>query len=553
MQDPVTPQPSRRWSGRARLGFVAVAATLLLGLLAACGSDSAGSGAAGSTTVAKGENADSGSGGTKTGDAPSCAVVAESNALVPGLASTEGAPDGSQVGLDPGTMVKDAETIAGGIKAAQSGPLSLLGWAFSTLTASSTPSDPDKQELDAISNHLDQISAQLTDIEAQLAAITNLIKDTTYINAVKSLTDDHIAPILSMWQQYCDVVSSKDTNKATIDKLTDSILDPATGVRAHTTAIVTAMKGSSLTGNVPLAGMFSEFVKDQQKIDEFDDQDVYKDSLDPFTDYFANLTVMGLMLMTEAWHEQNNPTEAQATLNDFWADTRAVYQAGGYPISDDTVITQNTTGNVWTRTAACPKATFPSSEALQHLGDPDAVQAALAWGAAALQDNKPNPPDLRYDFQPGDPVCSLSTQLFPDEADMAARGTSLVKQWGLPSAHVWSGSGDPNQAWRLALPADVDALVKNKGSKTAEEFLDPAGFVIPAKGLGASPFILEFPFDSFDAGSGPRSDGVTFQAYHVVANAGCRLGAADYPGFYTACGTDWLDQRWPASPPPPGS
>mgnify|MGYP001502957850 CR=1 FL=1 len=552
---------SRPTGGHRRTWAGALSITVLVATLAACSGDSGGGSATASSTVAKGKDAAT----AGAPDTTSCAVAAEAKALVPGQAN-EGAAAKVGTAIDAASLLKDAETIATGISAAKAGPGALIGWAFKTLSGGTEPSDPDKERLQEISNRLDQISAELQNLEAQMAQMTNLIKDSTYINAVKSLTDDHIAPMLSMWQQYCEVVGSQDTDQATIDKLTDAILDPSTGIRAHVTALVSALKGSPVTGNVPLVGMFSEFVKDQQKLSEFDDRDVYSNSLDPFTQYFANLSVMGLVLMTEAWHAKGDTKEAQATLDDFWTDTRGIYQAGGFPLSDDDVVLQIPSAMVFTRTPVCPKATFASKDFGGHMSDDDAVQATLARNVYLLSNNPPTPA-MSYSFAAGDPVCSFAvgtgwpTVLNFEEA--------LINQGAPPTDRVRANGGAGIAAWRLPFKVDLDTLLKNRGSATPQAYLDSVGFTIPAKGTGATPLLatseITNGFTWFDTNTGalttacvisgePNCDGSTAMlSQSLVADAACRLGAGDYPGLPTACGTKWLDQRWPADPPPPAA
>ena len=550
---------SRSTGGRPPWAALVVA-SVLLATLVGCASGSGSDAGGGTTTVAKGRDAAT----AGAADAGSCAVAAESQALVPGQAQGEPAEVGAEI--DVASLLKDAELVATGISAAKAGPGSLLGWAFKTLSGSSEPSDPDKEQLEQISTRLDQISAELQSLEAQIAQMTNLIKDSTYISAVKSLTDDHIAPLLSMWQQYCEVVGSQDTDQATIDKLTDAILDPSTGVRAHVTALAAAMKGSPVTGNVPLAGMFSEFVKDQQKQDPFDDRPVYTNTLDPFTGYFANLSVMGLVLMTEAWHEKGDLKEAQATLTDLWTDTRAIYQAGGFPLTDDTVVMNNPSAKVFTRTSACPKATFASSDFGGHMSDSDPVQATIARTVSFLGENKPDPA-IDYTFAAGDPVCSLKAGItWPTVGNFVE---ALVDEAAPPTDRVNPKGGDGIASWRLPAQPDIDALLKERGSASPQTYLDSVGFALPAKGVGSTPLLATSEITNgvtwLDTTSGALvsacvyagepgcSDANAMVAPLFVADAGCRLGAADYPGLPTACGTKWVDQVWPAEPPPPGS
>jgi hypothetical protein len=142
-----------------------------------------------------------------------------------------------------------------------------------------------------------------------------------------------------MWQNYCDIVATKDTNREAIQQLATDILNPATGVRAQLRAITQAFTGDAATGDVSLAGMFATFAQDQGEVPQFDDRVPYEQIIEPYTAHFASLLVMGMTLVTEAWHIQHNNTEAGQAIDDIWADIRAVFKAGGYPLSTSTVVT----------------------------------------------------------------------------------------------------------------------------------------------------------------------------------------------------------------------
>ena len=381
------------------------------------------------------------------------ASTVNAKALLPGAARAAAGLGAAPLGAED--LAAYATFIATGIAAYTDGPSSTVGWALGELLGTQGGQVPAAltAQLTQLSNQLDQITSQLNTIEGQLAAITNEIQDSTYIQAIKSLSTDHIAPILSMWQQYCDVVSSGDNNQATLKQLSSDILDSSTGIRAHITAIAQTFHGSSLTGDVALPGMFSQFLSNQGRAGTFDDRAVYQNYLGPYATYFASLAVMGMTLMVEAFHEQGDVPGAEAALKDLWADVREIYQASGHPISDDTVVTDNQTGTVWTRNGVCFVAQFDSADYQKWMKSSDTAQQALAWNAA-------DDPD--YTFKTGDSVCSTAWNalVIPPSNYLP----TMITEDGLPSATLYSGTGDPGSVWHDPSSKDFQTLTAGKGN-----------------------------------------------------------------------------------------
>lgn len=468
-----------------------------------------------------------------------------------------------------GTSLGDYATfLATGVAAYTDGPNAVVGWAMGELLGTQGGDVPAalSSQLTALSGQLDEITSQLNTIEGQLSQITNEIQDSTYLQAIKSLTTDHVAPLLSMWQQYCDIVSSKDTNAATLKQLTGDVLSSSTGVRAHITAIAQTFKGSTLTGDVPLPGMFSQFVLNQKEAPTFDDRVVYQNYLTPYTTYFASLAVMGMTLMVEAFHAQGDAVGAQAALKDLWADTGTIYRAGGYPLTDDTVITDNLTGKVWTRNGACFTAQFDSTDAKQWTSSSDPAQSALAFNAIEAGPGGTKPPGTSYVFSKGDSVCSTFwATLGPDPSSFLP---TMIKESILPSATLYTGTGNPGSVWTDPVQSDLQTLTSARGTSSSQTYLNANGFSIPSKGVGGVTTLAYAFWQHFTSGQ-PGVFDTTTDAYTctfratcggggwvgllLMATPQCWLGSSDYQGIPTTCGTAWVATEWPAAPPPPAT
>lgn len=490
--------------------------------------------------------------------AASCAQTSAVNAkaLLPGAARASAGARTGAVGAED--LAGYATFLATGIAAFTDGPSSTVGWAMGELLGTQGGDVPAAltAQLAQLSNQLDQITSQLNTIEGQLAAITNEIQDSTYLQAIKSLTTDHIAPILSMWQQYCDVVSSGDNNPTTLKQLSSDILDSSTGVRAHLSAIAQTFHGSTLTGDVPLPGMFSQFLSNQNAAGAFDDRPVYQTYISPYTTYFASLAVMGMTIMIEAFHEQGDIPGAEAALKDLWADVREIYQAGGHPISDNAIVTDNKTGTVWARNGICFVAQFDSTDYKQWMNSSDPAQQALAWNTADSSS---------YVFAKGDSVCSTQWGVLP----LGGYLPTMINEAGLPSTDLYNGTGDPVSVWHDPSAKDFQALTAAKGSDTSQTYLNANGFVVPAKGIAGttalaydfwqhfnppgSPGIFDAAKDTYTCQFRALCGGGGWVSLYLVATPQCWLGSADYQGLPTMCGTSWLDTVWAATPPPPAA
>lgn len=462
-----------------------------------------------------------------------------------------------------------ATFLAQGAAAFLTGPSSLVGWAMSELGgAGSGGVDPElNDKLNALSGQLTRITDRLNTIEGQLNGVTNLIKDSTYETEIKQLTENHVAPILSMWQQYCDIVATGDTDSATLDQLTSDVLDSATGIRPHVIAIAQTFQGSSETGNFPLPGMFAQFVLDQNLAGEFDDRVAYTKYLQPYTEYFASLAVMGMTLMVEAYHQRGDIKGAEAALNDLWADVRTIYQAGGSPVTDDTIVYQIPAQLAWTRTPVCFTAGFDSTEAAAFNENPpadaDPAQVALATNTVlaasvpvAGQDGWNTP---SYVYAKGDTVCA--TLLFevapPPDAFMPAliADNSYLAQ----AAVSRSGAG-----WRDAGKSEFEALVAGAADGVdPHTYLTALGFTLPGTtatsvsqlGYGywqpGDTGFLDPDAGTFNCLGAYQCDTGQWVSMYLVKEPECWLGTAEYLGLPTSCGTAWLDKLWSASPPPP--
>ena len=572
---------SRRSGGR-------IAGLLCAVLLTACGTASSDVTAVRSTAA--------GVTGQPSDTPVSCAAPLEAKAMLPGSAVASATTAGAPIPVDP-EFAQVANVLATGVAAWDSGPLSLVGWGLGELLgAAQQGGDVSPQLATALGNlstQMNTISSQLNQISGQLAGITNQIKDATYQTEIQSLTTDHIAPILSMWQDYCEITSTMDTDATSIKELTSAILDSANGVSAHVTAITRVYTGSQVTGEVALPGMFSTFLVDQG-VPPLDDQPLYKQYLVPYAQYFANLIVMGMTLMTEAYHQQGDTALAQAAVDDLWADVAAIYRSTGAPVSNDAAVLHVPSGTVWSRSPICITAAFDSTDAPNQLNNPDIDQQALAWTAVALNQNTSpaltsriaevaatapesaraaaptTPPagvgDLptSFTFQVGDRVCGGLWWLYAippgDWVPEALTGA------GLPSAHLYAGNGDPNSVWRAPVSGDYAALTGARGSATPQDYLNANGFAIPQ--AGGRYGVPQLGYDYIDNGATGYFDATTgtdtclffatcagnaYLSYQVIATPQCFLGSAAYKGLPTACGTDWLAAEWPANPPPPAT
>lgn len=572
---------------RHRRIMATIAGLLCAMLLAACGGAPA--------DVTEVQSAPDGATGRPADTPVSCALPADPKALVPGSATKSATASPTPINVDP-EFAQAANILATGVVAWDSGPVSLVGWALGEILGAAQQGGGMSPELQTalgnLSTQLDTITSQLNEISGQLAGITNQIKDSTYETEIQSLTTDHIAPILSMWQDYCEIVSTADTDKASIQELTSAILDSANGVTAHVTAITKVFTGSAVTGEVALPGMFSTFMVDQG-VPPMDDRPLYQQYLVPYAQYFASLIVMGMTLLTEAYHEQGDVPLAQSAVDDLWQDVLAIFQATGAPVSNDAAVLHVPTGNVWSRSPICITAAFDSTDAPNQLGNPDIAQQALAWTATTLNNNtspalasriaaaaastpesaRASAPDTTPPSRPG----NLPTSFVFKTGDRVCGGLWWIYavppgDWvpealtsaGLPSAYLYSGTGDPNTVWRAPVSGDYAALIGARGSATPQDYLNANGFAIPQPGglygvpqLGYD-YYLNGDTGYFDATTGTdtclffaQCAGNAYLSYQVLATPQCFLGSADYKGLPTACGTDWLPAEWPANPPPP--
>lgn len=493
-----------------------------------------------------------------------------SSAMVPGSAVGS-----SAVGDTDSSPLSIGLTIAAGVDAYTSGNSSLVGWALDELLgAGSTGGGISTQlstELADLSSQLQAITNTLNTIEADLASTINLIKDSTYQNQISQLTQDHIAPILSMWQSYCQIIADKDTVQSNLNNLTGTVLDPAIGMRAHIMAIVDAFEGNAMIGEVPLAGMFATFVVDQG-VPDFDDRVVYAQKLDGYRDYFVNLIVMGIALMIESQHSTGDTVGAKATLKDLWSEVRQMYQAAGAPVTDANVVVHNPSRTVWTRQPLCPTSQLSSDSII---GGADAgsspVQQAIndavlqAWTIGTNGGGGPVPPP-DYEFAAGQGVCSLSWDSPDGEPAPSSWLAQAIAASPIATNAMNTGS-DPTSVWRDPTAADFEALVADRGSADPQTYLTGNGFALPP--AGGADFVPQLAY-GFWKSAGPGWYDISaatttclggtsgcapsvFPSFLLVGATPCLTGAGSYPGMTTACGTAWIDPLWPASPPPPSS
>lgn len=551
----------RRRRPRSRGRAIGLLAVLLAATLAACSGSTPTAPASTGTVVLPAL------GGTAATTASCASSTGEVNAqaMVPGAARDIPVRAAASSGE---SLWSIATFLAQGAAAFLTGPSSLVGWAMNELGGAGS-GGPDQElsgKLDQLSGQLTRITDRLNTIEGQLNGVTNLIKDSTYETEIKQLTENHVAPILSMWQQYCDIVATGDTDSATLDQLTNDVLDSATGIRPHVIAIAQTFQGSSETGNFPLPGMFAQFVLDQNLAGEFDDTVAYTKYMQPYTEYFASLAVMGMTLMVEAYHQRGDIKGAESALNDLWADVRTIYQAGGSPVSDANIVYQIGAQLAWTRKPVCVTAGFDSTQAAAFNedapADADPAQVALAMNTvlvastpAAGQDGWNTP---SYVYGKGDPVCAML--LFEVAPAPDAFMPALIADNPYLAQAAVSRSGE---GWRDAGKSEFGALVAGAGDGQTHQYLTANGFVLPSAGAtSVSQLGYGFwkPGDTgfFDPDAGSfnclgayQCDTGQWVAMYLVKDPECWLGTAEYLGLPTSCGTAWLDKLWAATPPPP--
>lgn len=481
------------------------------------------------------------------------------NGLVPGSANPSAAMATAPINVDP-EFAQVANVLATGVAAWESGGTSLVGWALSEILTAAGPSGtgtPDQDlsaALNGLSGQIVDINTQLTQIEAQLSKVTNQIKDSTYQIEIQNLATNHVAPLLSMWQDYSEIVSSQDTNRAVIDQLSSAVLNSATGASSHIESITQAYLGSATTEESPLPGMFSTFVVNQG-VPAMDDRPLYKDYIVPYGQYFASLMVMGLALQVEAYHQQGDAAAAQQAVNTVWSDVYRVLQATGSPVSNDVAQLNIATGNLWTISPLCIVSQFNSGDADSWWGNTDNAQAALAITTTGEG----------LTFESGARVCSIDWRAY--QVSPSDWVPEVVKGAGLPS-EIASGSTDPTTLWRDPSAADIAKLYADRGSATPQQYLNSIGFAIPSPdGLyGTTALAHDFWYGGnsgwVDLASGAdtclffascENDDNPPLGFLVIAMPQCFLGTGDYKGLPTACGTDWLASIWTQTPPPPSS
>jgi hypothetical protein len=303
---------------------------------------------------------------------------------------------------------------------------------------------------------------------------------------------------------------------------------------------------------------------------------------------------MALTLLVEAYHHNNDISGAESAVQNIWADIRSIYQAGGYPIDTDQVISYVPDQSVWTRNPVCVTAPWNASDYNDHLGDSDPVSAALAinalWAlspqdyaknvaiakadksgripgakAGAVEPNAGNlggvnPP--AYNFKTGDSVCGFLWYVYSSDP-----GTFIpigVKNAKYPSAALYSGPGDPDSVWHSPTQNDLNQLWSHQGSQSPKDYLNANGFTIPAKGVGGldqwAAQALEGGWDNgwFDTDSGTyvclfqaQCQTGSWLSWEMISQPQCYLGSGSYKGLATHCDTDWMNSVWCPNPPPP--
>lgn len=423
---------------------------------------------------------------------------------------------------------------------------SVAGWVMKALWDASEEPIPDQVDiaLDKFTGQMAAMGENLREIKSSLSTIESLIKDQTYLNAIFQLESQHIAPILTMWQRECDLLVTRDDNRATSDQLATDILNAHSGVRAHATALARAFTGgSSVTQNIPLPGMFSEFAKNQGLVPEFDDQPFYKDVMNPFSDYFVSLQVMAMTLETDAWHLKGDISQAKRTIINRWDDIRAIYKAGGFPISDGRVVTQFSTRRAWSREGLSTLAKFNSSDYHHHQQNPEPVNKLLVWTSVVT------PKDISP-FSKGDEVSFFY-------------GGAPYGNFLQPAIAKLIQSDNPNPYlgdWGPPTKAQIDALVAGHGTINPAQYLNEHGFRIGVKVQPKGRYNVFYDIDNprlapkqYDLAQ--RNDlGWPYGVILVSTHLNSYLGKGSYKGALTAPGDSWLNLRWPAKPRfPPSS
>lgn len=420
----------------------------------------------------------------------------------------------------------------------------LAGWAMNALGIGKPNVS---QELAKIQAQLAEISQQLQQIQAQLANITTEIQDSTYLDQIGGLTRGPIATISSLQQRYCQFIATAESNQSELTNWANSVVDASSGVQAQLAAIVEAFNGNAVTQLPPLVAMYSTFALNQKQIPEWGDVSGYQDVVEPYTQYFVNLVVLGMNLQAEAQHYlyPSDPAQAVQDVSDTWTSIRSMYQSAGFPASQpdggspNTLVVNNNSGEIWMQSPLC-------------------LGAKCAWNVPGVNGFDPPPwpngtgflTDMRN--TPAPPGQSVSEPQFPNPMNPSWNG------WQIPTMNqvkaLWGAAPKGTSPWQFL--KSIGFAVDKIGTETNSQLFSGAvtdfnlrqyeceiGQLCPYNDS------VYMPEQIFSLSNGNSVSPTNAGLFAVSGAPTSWQGKGNYKGMPKRPDTAWLDALWPVTAP----
>lgn len=482
-----------------------------------------------------------------------CAIgqsaVATSPNEAKSLLASSGVAKGGLRSADPSIIQKFANSIAGNV--ASKAENELEGWALSALGMG----QPNiASQLAEIQTELAEITQQLQQIQTQLANITAEIKDATYIGQIGSLTQGPIAKIGSLQESYCNFVATAESDQTELTSWANEVLDASTGIQPQLVSVIAAFNGNEDTQLPSLASMYSTFALDQGQIPVWGDVAGYQNVVNPYTQYFVNLVVLGMNLQVEAQHYlyPNDTAQAVQSVTDTWTSIRSMYQTAGFPASQpdgggsNAMLVNNLTGAFWTQAPLCYPAPGPCSfnvtvgDDFEPAGWPS---GGVFWEAMT---NVPVPPGK-----------SATNVANPDYENPSYNGWQVPSQSQVQS--LWAAAPSGTTPWQFLKSSGfgVDQIgPENNSQLFADAITDDRvrqyecdlGQLCPYDDdvyIANSVLNLASGKDEVNTTTSATSAGMLA----ISSLTASWQGYGNYKGMPTRPDTSWLDSAWPASPP----